>query len=234
MGSTLSNPTSTLTASNKLLATGMVVMWELSDLATQTQTSSSATSPEIPSRTTQSSSGSTSSPGNTTGPASSSRISAGAKAGIAVGIVAIFILIVFIAFFYFRQRGKIINQASGEKPLKPDTHELITTANTHEMSTKHNVPEMDEQNSGEPNPAVAAIESRGQRENLHKLDPASHITSLTSHEQLPSPQELENSAAQSLVGVSTSAGKRVSETTDPRSTASVPVVEAELAGLKRQ
>jgi hypothetical protein len=148
--------------------------------------------------------------------------------------VAIFILIVFIAFFYFRQRGKIINQASGEKPLKPDTHELITTANTHKMSTKHNVPEMDEQNSGEPNPAVAAIESRGQRETLHKPDPASHITSLTSHEQLPSPQELENSAAQSLVGVSTSAGKRVSETTDPRSTASVPVVETELAGLEKE
>jgi hypothetical protein len=101
------------------------------------------------------------------------------------------------------------------------------------MSTKHNVPEMDKQNSGRLNPAIGAIESRGRRENLHELDPASHITSLTSHEQLPSPQEFENSAAQSLAGVSTSAGKRVGETTVSRSTASVPVVEAELAGLEK-
>jgi len=227
------NPTSTLTALNLLYATAMVVMWELSDLAAQTQISTSATPTGISSPTTQSSSASTSSLGNTTGSTSSSGTSTGVKAGIAVGIVALFILIVLIAFFYFRRRGKIINRASGEKPLKPDTYELITTANTHEMSTKHNVPEMDEQNSGKPNLAVAAIESRGQRGNLHKLDPASHITSLTSHEQLPSPQELENSASQSLAGQSTSAGKRVSETTDPKSTASVLVVEAELAGLEK-
>jgi hypothetical protein len=227
------NPTSTLTSPNLLYATAMIVLWELSDLAAQTQISSSATPTGISSPTTQSSSASTSSPGNTTGSTSSSRISTGAKAGIAVGIVALFILIVLITFFYFRRRGKIINGTSGEKPLKPNAHELITTANTHEMSTKHNVPEMDEQNSGKPNLTVAATESRGQQETLHELDPASHITSLTSHEQLPSPQEFENSAAKSLAGLTTSAGKRVSETTDSRSTASVPVVEAELAGLEK-
>jgi hypothetical protein len=222
--SSVVNPTSTLTAPQVLLAAPMVVMWELSDLAAPTG---------ISSPTTQSSLGSTLSPGNTTGSTGSSGISTGAKAGIAVSIVALFILIVLIAFSYFRRRGKIINRTSGEKPLKRDTHELITTANIHEMSTKHNVPEMDEQNSVKPNLAVVAIESRGQRGNLHELDPASHITSLTSHEQLPSPQEFENSAAQSLPGLTTSAGKRVSETTDSRSTASVPVVEAELAGLEK-
>ena len=160
-GGTILTPTSTLTAENELAATAIIVMWELSDLVAQTETSSLATPTGISSPTTQSSSGSTSGPGNTTGSTGSSRISTGAKAGIAVSIVALFILIVLIAFFYFRRRGKIINRTSGEKPLKPDTHELITTANIHEMSTNYNVPEMDEQNSVKPNLAVVAIESRG-------------------------------------------------------------------------
>jgi hypothetical protein len=105
------------------------------------------------------------SPGKTTGSTGSREISTGAKAGI----VTPFLLIVLIALFYFGRRGKTINGISGKKPLKPSPHELITTANTNEMSTKHNVPEMDEQNSGRLNPAVAAIESRSQRENLLNL-----------------------------------------------------------------
>jgi hypothetical protein len=161
-------------------------------------------------------------------------LSGGTKAGITVGIVVFVIAIILVAFCYFRRRGKFANRALREKPLKSKTHELITTANTHQMNRKHNIPKMDEQNSSKLKPAFVAIEGRGQEENVHELGPASHVTSLSSNEMLESPQELENLAAQSLVGISASAGKQVSNTIEPRSMASISIVESELAGLDRQ
>jgi hypothetical protein len=232
-------PTSTLTGPATLSAVRIVVMWEKSDLVVQTQSARSTITGTISptgnqSSKTQPTLGSTSTPGNTTGSARPSGLSGNAKTGIVVGIVIFFIAIILIAFLYFRRRGKITNGVGLEKPLRPDTHELITTANTHEMSTNHNIPEMDDQNSVGLDPAAVVIESGGHQENVHELDPASHITSLRSNEMLASPQELENAGPQSVDGLSTPAGKRISDITRsmPTPLASVPIAEVELAGLE--
>jgi hypothetical protein len=128
---------------------------------------------------------------------STTGLSGSAKIGISIGIVVFSIIIILFGFYCFRRRVKISGGKLGEKPLRPNTHELTTTANTHELSTKHNMPEMDEQNSGRLRPVVVAVERRGQLSS-NELHPASHITLLGSNEIPPSPQELENSAGTSM------------------------------------
>jgi hypothetical protein len=162
----------------------------------------------------------------TTGATSSSGLPGGAKTGIPIGIVVFSIIIILFGFYWFRRRVKITGGQLGEKLLRPNTHELITTANTHELSTKHNMPEMDGRNSGRLKPAVVAVERRRQLSS-NELDPTSHITSLSSNEIPLSPQELENSA-----GMSMSARQPASVVSKPRSITTVPVAETELSRLE--
>ncbi|KAE9369786.1 hypothetical protein N431DRAFT_485621 [Stipitochalara longipes BDJ] len=73
-------------------------------------------------------------------------VKGGAKAGTAI-VIVIFIAILLVAFFYFMRRGKRTKVKSQEKSLKPNIHELITTANAYEMLMKRDLPEINEQKS---------------------------------------------------------------------------------------
>ncbi|KUJ18107.1 uncharacterized protein LY89DRAFT_732799 [Mollisia scopiformis] len=66
-------------------------------------------------------------------------LASGAKAHIAVGVIAfVFLLIVVFVSLALRKRKRRQKRAGG-RSQDPDTHE---------MATRHNVPEMDEQNKG--------------------------------------------------------------------------------------
>jgi hypothetical protein len=76
-----------------------------------------------------------------------SGLPAGAKAGIAIGIILLLLLLALGAFFYFRRRSKRNNNP--ENPaLSPNTHELVTNANRHELFTKANIHEMEQEKQG--------------------------------------------------------------------------------------
>jgi hypothetical protein len=224
--------TTTLASSNAIEAQAIIVMWESSDLSLLGSTITGSVKTTTSSSRTQSSSSSTPT-GNRGGSSGSSGLSGGAKAGIAVAIVVLFIAILLIAFLYFRRRGKRSQaeaQAISEKPLKPNTHELTTTANTHEMLTKHNVPEMDEQESGNIAFVPVGVDAWDQR--VHELDPNSRITSLDSNEIFPSSQEPEMSKSSTQC-----ARKPVSRTAQTTgslatSTSTVAAADAEISGLE--
>lgn len=227
-------PTSTLSTSATIFGFPMYVMWESSDLIVINQTSSSTTQPSTGSTnspgnsTKQSGPGSTAAPGSPPGPPAS--LSPGAKAGIAIAIVFFCLAIMLVVFVYFRRRARRTSEPLLEKPLRPNTHELITAANIHEMITKHNIPEIG--GGSKPESGVVAIEGRDQKEAIRQMNPASHVASLQSNELPLSPQELEHSACQSLVGISSPAAIRISNTTETKSETNTPAVGSELAGLE--
>jgi uncharacterized small protein (DUF1192 family) len=74
-------------------------------------------------------------------------LSAGAKAGIAIGIILLFLSVALGAFFYLRRRSKR-NNNPGNPALRPNTHELVTNANRHELFTKANIHEMEQEKQG--------------------------------------------------------------------------------------
>jgi hypothetical protein len=93
---------------------------------------------------------------------------------------------------------------TNEKPIPPNTHELLTNANSHELFTKHNVPEMDDQNSEtlkqkvKLTPLIASRnpENEGKMSGedliaMHELHPKIHITTLDTENYLLSSHELE-------------------------------------------
>ncbi|CZR50987.1 uncharacterized protein PAC_00862 [Phialocephala subalpina] len=161
-------------------------------MATKTSTSTSSPTllntpvPTIPSRP------------NPTG------LSAGANAGIAIGVIVLFFL-ALLAFWRLRLMRRRTNESKEEfnlSPPKPNTYEFLTSASTHEMITKHNIPEMDvdEEQRGvlvykSPEADRVAVHELHQGDE-RTITPFAPIDSRDEHEfQLD--QELETSIAQS-------------------------------------
>ncbi|KAL5318459.1 hypothetical protein ACEPPN_013520 [Leptodophora sp. 'Broadleaf-Isolate-01'] len=78
----------------------------------------------------------------------------GAKAGIAIGVLAVVLAVGLGIFFFFRRGGKAARareQVEQEEFLRqnrmrdvpPDTYEMLTKDNRHEMLTKHNISQLD-------------------------------------------------------------------------------------------
>lgn len=102
-----------------------------------------------------------------------------ARAGIAMGVVAVCIVFVIGVFFYFRSRGQKRKRLLEGKAGSSDAHKLFTNADTHELLTKHNVPEMNRQNSGQlQSRTVTRIvdwNEGGERQVLFDLNQDTHI-----------------------------------------------------------
>ena len=224
--------TTTLASSNAIEAVPLIVMWQSSDLSLLGQNTGSGITTTTPSSfRTQSTPSPTPTPtGSGGGPSVSSGLSSGAKAGISIAIVVFFVALLLTIFFYFRRRGKRAEAEVAEfqeKPLKPNTHELTTTANTHELLTKHNLPEMNEQESGKL--AFVPLGFAARESQVHELDPNSRITSLSSDDVFPSPQEL------ATPQLSRKPVSRIVHNTESNaaSSANFPAAEADKAGIER-
>jgi len=150
----------TLTIANAVVACSPIsVSWEATDtvileLLGSITTSNSASPTTGTGSTTKPSTSSPTSSGTQTHTSTPSSLSSGAKAGIAITVVIVTIAAFIGVFFFFRRRGK--RQAAlreGERPLPPNTHELLTKDNAHELLTKHNVPLLDSKKvpRGSPN-----------------------------------------------------------------------------------
>ncbi|CZR69189.1 uncharacterized protein PAC_19089 [Phialocephala subalpina] len=133
---------------------------------------------------------------------SNSALSPGAKAGIAIGVIVLFLLGLFALWrITLTRRKRQAPPEEGNRSPPPNTHEL-TNANRHELITKHNVPEMDEQNQGKGVSILKkSIITNAEREHVivHELAPEQgrNIVSFgdeedTSERLFASAQELES------------------------------------------
>lgn len=143
--------------------------------------------------------------GASTGSKISGGLATGAKVGIAVGVVVLFLLVLFLVWrlaIRRRKRRGRVEGGNGIRPPRPNAHEFLTDSNRHEMGTKYNVPEMDEQNQGkglqakvEADAGAAYTEPKRKNIEVHELAPGhERVVDPGLREEFPPAHELESSA----------------------------------------